>query len=42
MIACSNIVVSKVDDKDNPDNMMTKLSFIAKFEYCLNLIGVGH
>lgn len=36
VIARGDIVVSKVDTKDNPADMMTKPLPIAKFEHFLN------
>ncbi|KAF3666695.1 hypothetical protein FXO37_10398 [Capsicum annuum] len=41
IIARGDIVVSKISTHDNPANMMTKTLPSAKFEYCLDLIGVS-
>lgn len=40
VIAHADIIVSKIDIKDNPIDMMIELLLAAKFEYYLNLIGV--
>ena len=40
VIACGDIVVSKVNTRDNPADMMTKSLPIAKFEHCLDLVGI--
>lgn len=42
VIIHGDIVVSKVNIKDNPTNMLIKSICIAKFENCLNLVGVYH
>ena len=39
VIACSDIVISKVSPHDNPTNMITKTLSITKFEHCLDLVG---
>ena len=41
IIACGDIVVSKVKTQDNPVDMMTKSRLIAKFVHCSNLVGLG-
>ena len=41
IIACGDIVVSKVGTQDNPTNIMTKSLPIAKFVHCSNLMGLG-
>ena len=41
VIAYGNIVVGKVTTHDNPADMMTKSFPIAKFEHCLDLVGIG-
>ena len=41
VIARGDIVVSKVSTHDNPADMMTKPLPIAKFEHCLDLVGIG-
>ncbi|PHT43136.1 hypothetical protein CQW23_17161 [Capsicum baccatum] len=41
IIARGDIVVSKISTYDNPANMMTKTLPSAKFEHCLDLIGVN-
>ena len=40
VIACGDIIVSKVSAHDNPADMMTKSLPIAKFEHCLDLVSV--
>ncbi|KAG8474438.1 hypothetical protein CXB51_034087 [Gossypium anomalum] len=40
IIACGDIVVSKISTHENPANMMTKSLPIIKFEHCLDLVGV--
>ncbi|KAG8493062.1 hypothetical protein CXB51_010388 [Gossypium anomalum] len=40
IIACGDIVVSKVSTHENPTDMMTKSLPITMFEYCLDLVGV--
>ncbi|KAG8472573.1 hypothetical protein CXB51_034505 [Gossypium anomalum] len=40
IIACGDIVVSKISTHENLADMMTKSLPITKFEYCLNLVGV--
>ena len=40
IIARGDIVVSKVSTHDNPTDMMTKLIPVAKFEHCLDLVGI--
>ena len=40
VIARGDIVVSKVSTHDNPADMMTKALPVAKFEHCLDLVGV--
>lgn len=42
VIACCDVVVSKVDTKDNLIDMLAKLLPIIKFEHWLNLVGVCH
>ena len=42
IIARGDIVVSKVSTHHNPADMMTKSLFVAKFEHCLNLVGVHY
>ena len=39
VIACGDIVVSKVSTHDNPTDMMTKTLPVTKFEHCLGLVG---
>ena len=39
VIACEDIVVSKVSTHDNPIDMMTKTLSVTKFEHCLDLVG---
>ena len=41
IIACGDIVVSKVGSQDNPADMITKSLPITKFLYCSNLDGLG-
>ena len=41
IIACGDIVMSKVGTQDNPAYMMTKSLPIAKFVHCSNLVGFG-
>ena len=41
IIACGDIVVSKVGTQDNPTHMMTKSLIIAKFVHCSYLVGLG-
>ena len=41
IIACGDIVVSKVGTQDNPIDVMTKSLPIAKFGHCSNLVGFG-
>jgi len=36
----TKIVVKKVHTSENPTNMLNKLLPIAKFEHCLDLVGV--
>ena len=38
IIACGDIVVSKVRTQDNPVDLMTKSLPIAKFMHCSNLV----
>lgn len=40
VIALDDIVVSKVDIKRNPVDMLTKSLPIAMFEHCLDLVGI--
>ncbi|KAG8496686.1 hypothetical protein CXB51_007936 [Gossypium anomalum] len=40
IIACGDIVVSKISTHENPADMMTKSLPITKFEHCLDLVGV--
>lgn len=40
IIASDDIALSKISTNDNSANMMTKSLPLAKFELCLNLIGV--
>ncbi|KAG8497045.1 hypothetical protein CXB51_008291 [Gossypium anomalum] len=40
VIACGDIVVSKISTHENLADMMTKSLLITKFEYCLDLVGV--
>ena len=40
IIASGDIVVAKVSTHDNPINMITKRLPIAKFEHCLDLVGI--
>ncbi|KAG8489021.1 hypothetical protein CXB51_017120 [Gossypium anomalum] len=40
IIACGDIVVSKISNHENPTDMMTKSLPITKFEHCLDLVGV--
>lgn len=42
VIARCDIIMSNVDTKENPTNMMTKPFIIVKFEHCLNLDGICH
>ena len=42
VIARGDNVMSKVSTHDNPINMMTKSLPIAKFEHCLDLVGIGY
>ena len=42
IIARGDIVVSKVSTHHNPADMMTKSLPVAKFEHCLNLVGVHY
>lgn len=35
-----NIVVSKVDNKENPTNKLTNALSMIKFEHCLDLAGI--
>ena len=42
VIARGDIIVSQVSTHDNPTDMMTESLSIAKFEHCLNLIGVSY
>ena len=39
VIACGDIVVTKLSTRDNPADMMTMTLLITKFEYCLDLVG---
>ena len=39
-IAAGEIVVKKVHTLENPADMLTKPLLIAKFEHCLDLVGV--
>lgn len=41
VIACGDIMVSKVGVQDNPIDIMTKSLSIAKFVRCSNLVGLG-
>ncbi|KAF3657485.1 hypothetical protein FXO38_13667 [Capsicum annuum] len=41
IIACSDIVVSKISTHDNPADMMTKTLPSVKFEHCLDLVSVS-
>lgn len=41
IIARCDIVVSKANTHDNPVDMMTKSLPVAKFDHCLNLVGVS-
>lgn len=41
VVARGDIVVSKISTHDNPADMMTKALPVAKFEHCLNLVGLG-
>ena len=40
IIARGDIVVSKVNTHDNPADMIIKTLPIAKFEHCLDLVGI--
>ena len=40
-VAAGDIVVKKVHTSENPADMLTKSLPVAKFELCLNLVGVG-
>ncbi|KAG8474963.1 hypothetical protein CXB51_031688 [Gossypium anomalum] len=40
IIACGDIVVSKISTHENPADMMTNSLPITKFEHCLDLVGV--
>ena len=40
-VAAGDIVVKKVHTSENPADMLTKPLPVAKFELCLNLVGVG-
>ncbi|KAG8499322.1 hypothetical protein CXB51_005880 [Gossypium anomalum] len=40
IIACGDIIVSKISTHENPADMMTKSLPITKFEHYLNLVGV--
>ena len=40
VIARGDIVDNKVSTHDNPADMMTKALPVAKFEHCLDLVGV--
>ena len=42
VIARGDISVNKVGTVDNPADMMTKPLPIAKFEHCLDLVGICH
>ena len=41
IIACGDIVVSKVGTQESLLDMMTKSHPIAKFVHCSNLVGLG-
>ena len=39
VIACGDIVVTKVSTHDNASDMMTMTLLVTKFEHCLALVG---
>ena len=39
IIACGDLIVSKVGTQDNLADMMTKSLLITKFVHCSNLVG---
>ena len=38
VIACGDIVVTKLRTHDNPADMMTMTLLVTKFEHCLDLV----
>ena len=41
VIEGSDVLLKKIDIKDNPSDMLTKVIFRVKFQYCLKLIQIG-
>ena len=39
VIACGDIVVTRLSTHDNPADMMTMTLLVTKFEHCLDLVG---